>query len=245
MTERFNANAEETSVGASGVGPQGSGTPINILGTGGGSGQSAISADQQEANYFVDFEYPIKWDEVSGALAELGDKKKLDQLIDDLNTRDSLLEDYLSTNVVNGVVAGTDITISRAAGVVTINAANQRPGAWTAFTPTFAGPGQPFTVTNNASAYMKLGSLVIGRISCRVDPTTNGYPDRVTNMPFAIANANTGWYPLGGASFGGTQGQLIKYYADPSTTARFDYLTTPTSTVVPTETGAAFMYEAV
>ena len=117
MTERFNANAEGTTLGTSGIGPSSLGSNLVTLGLGQGSGQTA---NNQENNYFAQFEYPIKWDEVAGSLSELGDKKKLDQLLDDMTTRDQILEDYLNTNVVNGIVAGSNISINRASGVVTI-----------------------------------------------------------------------------------------------------------------------------
>ncbi len=69
----------------------------------------------------IAFEFPIRWDDISGSLGDLSDKKKLEQLVDDLTIRDNLLEDYLNTNIVSGIVAGTNIAIDRATGVVTVS----------------------------------------------------------------------------------------------------------------------------
>lgn len=115
MTERFDA-AAEGAASASG-GPPAPGLSLTQLGVGQGSGQTP---DKQENNSFIGFEFPIRWDDIGPNLARASEKKPLDDLVDDLTTRDRLLEDFLNTNVVNGIVAGTNITISRAAGVVTI-----------------------------------------------------------------------------------------------------------------------------
>lgn len=137
MTERFNAEADQTIYGASGVGPAETPTGLTALGVGLGSGQSA---DNQERNSYVSFEYPIRWDDVADNLGRLTDKKQLEQLIDDMSVRDRELEDFINTNVVNGIVAGTDITINRASGIVTITAAQQTPAG--VLSP-FAGSAAP------------------------------------------------------------------------------------------------------
>jgi microcystin-dependent protein len=118
VTERFDGLAQQTIYGASGAGPAETVASLTTIGVGQGSGQTAT---KQEANSMIAFEFPIRWDDISGSLADLTDKKKLEQLVDDLTVRDNILEDYLNTNIVSGIVAGTNITIDRATGVVTIS----------------------------------------------------------------------------------------------------------------------------
>jgi len=118
VTERFDGLAQQTIYGASGSGPAETVTSLTSIGVGQGSGTSATA---QEYNSMIAFEFPIRWDDISGALANLTDKKKLDQLVDDLTVRDNILEDYLNTNIVSGIVAGTNIAIDRATGVVTVS----------------------------------------------------------------------------------------------------------------------------
>lgn len=118
MTERFNAEADQTIYGASGVGPAETPSSLTALGVGQGSGQSA---NAQERNSTIGFEFPVRWDDISSNLARLGEKKPLEDVIDDLTIRDRELEDFLNTNIVNGIVAGSNIAISRATGVVTIS----------------------------------------------------------------------------------------------------------------------------
>jgi hypothetical protein len=197
VTERFNANSEGTNISSSGIGPAGSGSSLVTLGLGQGPGQTA---NNQENNQFAQFEYPIKWDDVANALGRLGEKQKVDELLDDMSTRDRVLEDYLNTNVVNGIVAGSRVTIDRAAGVVTITATDQIAalGAWTTFTPGLTGQlGGVATITNNASAYIKLGSIVIARASFTATFAVAQYPTTMTNFPFSIKAAGAAGTTIG------------------------------------------------
>lgn len=118
MTERFNAEAQQTVQGQSGVGPSITVSSLTALGVGAGSGTSATA---QERNSSIAFEFPIRWDDISAYLGRLNEKKPLEDLVDDMTVRDRQLEDFLNTNIVNGIVAGSNITISRATGVVTIS----------------------------------------------------------------------------------------------------------------------------
>lgn len=194
MTERFNAGADQTIYGASGVGPAETPSSLTALGVGQGSGQSA---NAQERNSMIGFEFPIRWDDISANLGRLNEKKPLEDLVDDLTIRDRDLEDFLNTNIVNGIVAGSNITISRATGVVTIAAATP---AWTAWTPTISNGITNATVSNNNSAYTRIGSTVFARINCTATWGTATTPDRVTNMPVEIkpaANATIDRYVMG------------------------------------------------
>jgi hypothetical protein len=147
VTERFDGLSQQTTYGASGAGPAEPVTSLTSVGVGQGSGQTAT---KQEANSMIAFEFPIRWDDISGALADLTDKKKLEQLVDDLTVRDNVLEDYLNTNIVSGIVAGSNITIDRATGVVTISS----PNAVTTITAgagiTVSRTGGGVTVTSTA-----------------------------------------------------------------------------------------------
>lgn len=194
MTERFNAEADQTIYGASGAGPAETPTGLTALGVGLGSGQSA---DNQERNSYTLFEYPIRWDDVADSLGRLSEKKQLEQLVDDLTVRDRELEDFINTNVVNGIVAGSNVTIDRASGIVTITAGTP---AWTAFTPTITDGTNVATITNNNSAYTKFGSVVFARINCTATFGTATTPNRITNMPVNVkpaANLTFDRYGLG------------------------------------------------
>jgi len=125
MTERFNANQEEIGISSSG-GPAGSGLNLTTLGVGQGSGQNATS---QENNSSLNFEYTLRWDDISENLAKLGNKKNLNDFVDDMEFRDRMVEDYLSSNVVNGIVAGAGLSINRAAGIVTVSSNSWATGA--------------------------------------------------------------------------------------------------------------------
>lgn len=117
MTERFNANQEEVGISSSG-GPAGSGLDLTALGVGQGSGQTGSF---QENNSSLSFEYTLRWDDISENLAKLGNKKNFNDFVDDMEFRDRMVEDYLSSNVVNGIVAGAGLSINRAAGIVTVS----------------------------------------------------------------------------------------------------------------------------
>jgi hypothetical protein len=117
MTERFNANSVDDGVGVSASGgPAGTGQDLTTLGVGQGSGQDA---SRQENNASIGFEFPIRWDDVASTLGRLGEKKYLGEFVDDMEMRDKMIEDYLTTNVVNGIVAGAGVAINRSQGVVT------------------------------------------------------------------------------------------------------------------------------
>ena len=117
MTERFNANAVDDgfSVSASG-GPAGTGQDLTTLGVGQGSGQTA---SRQENNASIGFEFPIRWDDVSENLSRLDSKKSIGEFVDDMEMRDKMIEDYLTTSVVNGVVGQNGVAVNRSQGVVT------------------------------------------------------------------------------------------------------------------------------
>lgn len=138
MTERFNAGADQTIYGASGVGPAETPSSLTALGVGQGSGQSA---NAQERNGMIGFEFPIRWDDISSNLSRLDQKKYLDDLVDDMTIRDRELEDFLNTNIVNGIVAGSSMSIDRATGVVTISTTATPIPAGTIMQ--FAGPSAP------------------------------------------------------------------------------------------------------
>lgn len=152
MTERFNAEAQQTVQGQSGVGPSITVSSLTALGVGAGSGTSATA---QERNSSIAFEFPIRWDDVSGSLSRLDEKKRLEELVDDMTVRDRTLEDFLNTNIVNGIVAGSNVTIDRASGVVTISAPNAVTATSGTWTP---------TVTNNglsaSGSYYQVGQLM-------------------------------------------------------------------------------------
>lgn len=157
MTERFNAGADQTIYGASGVGPAETPSSLTALGVGQGSGQSA---NAQERNSMIGFEFPIRWDDISPNLARLDEKKRLEDLIDDLTIRDRDLEDFLNTNIVNGIVAGSNITIDRAAGVVTISAPNAVTATSGTWTPTVSNNG-----LSASGSYYQVGQLMTFYIS--------------------------------------------------------------------------------
>ena len=194
MTERFDGLAQQTIYGASGAGPAEPVTTLADVGVGQGSGQTAT---KQEANSMIAFEFPIRWDDISGALANLTDKKKLDQLVDDLTVRDNILEDYLNTNIVSGIVAGTNITIDRATGVVTISA----PNAVTATSGTWTPTG-PFNISSASGSYYMVGQMMVFEALVFLTGTLNG------------ANSFTVSLPSG--SYGTTAGSLECIYSSGS-----------------------------
>jgi hypothetical protein len=116
MTERFNANQEEVGISSSG-GPAGSGLDLTALGVGVGSGQTASF---QENNSSLNFEFTLRWEDVAQNLGRLQEKKYLGEFVDDMEMRDKMVEDYLSSNLVNGIVAGAGVSINRASGIVTV-----------------------------------------------------------------------------------------------------------------------------
>jgi len=118
MTERFNANAEDAVGTSSSGGPFGSGQDLVALGVGEGSGQTA---SRQENNSSIGFEFPIRWEDVTDTLGRLQEKKYLGEFVDDMEMRDKLIEDYLSTSVVNGVVGENGIAVSKSQGVVALS----------------------------------------------------------------------------------------------------------------------------
>lgn len=244
MTERFNANSEGTNISSSGIGPTGSGSSLVALGLGQGPGQTA---NNQENNQFAQFEYPIKWDDLANALGRLGEKQKVDELLDDMSTRDRILEDFLNTNVVNGIVAGTNITIDRASGVVTITAVNQLPQAWTAWTPTLV-TAIPSTVTlvSNASRYIQIGKTIHAKLHCKVtlsaSDTVIGYKAPVNNFATGLNyEASVGTYYVTASI---AQSGVLTITENAATTGyvRFRYATAPTGTSW--ELGATITYEA-
>jgi hypothetical protein len=117
MTERFNANQEEVGISSSG-GPAGSGLDLTALGVGVGSGQTASF---QENNSSLNFEFTLRWEDVAQNLGRLQEKKYLGEFVDDMEMRDKMVEDYLSSNLVNGIVAGAGVSINRASGIVTVS----------------------------------------------------------------------------------------------------------------------------
>lgn len=152
MTERFDAQAQQTVQGQSGVGPSITVSSLTALGVGEGSGQSATA---QERNSSIAFEFPIRWDDISGYMGRLDEKKSLENLVDDMTVRDRQLEDFLNTNIVNGVVAGSNITISRATGVVTISAPNAVTATSGTWTPTITNNG-----ASASGSYYQVGQMM-------------------------------------------------------------------------------------
>lgn len=244
MTERFNANSEGTTISTSGIGPTGSGSSLVALGLGQGPGQTA---NNQENNQFAQFEYPIKWDDLANALGRLGEKQKVDELLDDMSTRDRVLEDYLNTNVVNGIVAGARVSINRAAGVVTITAASQAPGAWTAFTPTVVmNSGATASLSSNGSAYVQWGSIVHVRINCNAFVSPSSYPVRIDDLPVAIkaaVNSATN-YSVGMTESGGWSAHLLRNETTPNTRLIYYYPAGVPSNLNNWDIGATITYEA-
>lgn len=116
MTERFNANAQDTITVSNSGGPPGTGLDLTTLGVGQGSGQTA---SRQENNASIGFEFPIRWDDVASSLGRLGEKKYLGEFVDDMEMRDKMVEDYLTTSVVNGIVGQNGVAINKSQGVVT------------------------------------------------------------------------------------------------------------------------------
>lgn len=243
MTERFNAGADQTIYGASGIGPAETPTSLTALGVGQGSGQSA---NAQERNSMIGFEFPIRWDDISENLGLLSEKKRLEQVVDDMTIRDRELEDFLNTNIVNGIVAGSNITIDRASGVVTITAGSP---AWTSWTPTIL-TAIPSTVTivSNASRYTQMGKTVHAFLKCLV---TLSASDIVTGFKAPINNYATG---LGFDAANGTflnaclsvstQSGVVSMADNAATTGRFlfRYNTAPSGTTW--ELSATVTYEA-
>lgn len=182
MTERFDAEAQQTTQGQSGVGPSITVTSLTALGVGQGSGQSATA---QERNSSIAFEFPIRWDDISANLARLDQKKYLEEVVDDMTTRDQQLENFLNTNVVSGIVAGSNITISRATGVVTITAGTP---AWTAWTPTIVTTGSTVTMVSNASRYVQIGKTIHARLQCKV---TLSVSDTILGYRLPVNNYDT------------------------------------------------------
>lgn len=155
MTERFNAPSQQTTIGSSEIGPTEIVTNLSSVGVGQGSGQTAT---KQENNSFINFEFPIKWDDLAGNLGSLGVPKNLEQTIDDMTTRDRELEDFLNTNIVNGIIAGSNIAINRASGVVTISSS----------VPT--GPQGP----QGAAATIAVGTTTTGAAGTQAAVTNSG-----------------------------------------------------------------------
>lgn len=182
MTERFNAGADQTIYGTSGVGPAETPSSLTALGVGQGSGQSA---NAQERNSMIGFEFPIRWDDISSNLSRLDQKKYLDDLVDDMTIRDRELEDFLNTNIVNGIVAGSNVTIDRASGVVTITAGTP---AWTAWTPTIVTTGSTVTMVSNASRYVQIGKTIHARLQCKV---TLSVSDTILGYRLPVNNYDT------------------------------------------------------
>ena len=225
MTERFNAEAQQTVQGQSGVGPSITVSSLTALGVGAGSGTSATA---QERNSSIAFEFPIRWDDISAYLGRLNEKKPLEDLVDDMTVRDRQLEDFLNTNIVNGIVAGSNITISRATGVVTITAAAP---AWTAFTPTvYNGANTAATGSNNNSAWMRMGSLVIVRINIKATWATNTYPTYITGMPVQLKAAVNSPYGLGSAEVGGVPALMVNSQTSAASRIDFNHNGTPAGT---------------
>ncbi len=225
MTERFNAGADQTIYGASGVGPAETPSSLTALGVGQGSGQSA---NAQERNSMIGFEFPIRWDDISSNLSRLDQKKYLDDLVDDMTIRDRELEDFLNTNIVNGIVAGSNITIDRASGVVTITGAAP---AWASFTPTvYNGANTAATGSNNNSAWMRMGSLVIVRINIKATWATNTYPTYITGMPVQLKAAVNSAYGLGSAEVGGVPALMVNSQTSAASRIDFNHNGTPAGT---------------
>jgi len=216
VTERFDGLAQQTIYGASGSGPAETVTSLTSIGVGQGSGTSATA---QEYNSMIAFEFPIRWDDISGALANLTDKKKLDQLVDDLTVRDNILEDYLNTNIVSGIVAGTNITIDRATGVVTISSPNavttitagagitvSRTGGdvtVTSTAPASSGtwtPTGPFNISSASGSYYMVGQIMVFEALVFLTGTLSG------------ANSFTVTLPSG--SYGSTAGAIQAFWSN-------------------------------
>ncbi len=175
MTERFDGLAQQTIYGASGSGPSETVSTLSAIGVGQGSGTSPSS---QEANSMLLFEFPIRWDDISSGLADLTDKKKLEQVIDDLSVRDNILEDYLNTNIVSGIVAGTNIAIDRATGIVTISA----PNVVTATSGTLYPTG-PFNISSASGTYYIVGQIMVFEALVFLTGTLNAANTFRVNLP--------------------------------------------------------------
>jgi hypothetical protein len=241
VTERFDGLAQQTIYGASGAGPAEPVTTLTSVGVGQGSGQTAT---KQEANSMIAFEFPIRWDDISGSLAELTDKKKLDQLVDDLTLRDNILEDYLNTNIVSGIVAGSNVSIDRATGVVTISAAAP---AWTTFTPTITDGSNTATITNNNSAYARIGSIVHARINCTATFGVSTSPQRCTGMPVNIkpaANLTFDRYGIGSGWAGAASVIMVASQTTSSDRIDFTYPNGSGGTLTAWDIGVTVTYEA-
>lgn len=184
MTERFDAEAQQTTQGQSGVGPSITVTSLTALGVGQGSGQSATA---QERNSSIAFEFPIRWDDISANLARLDQKKYLEEVVDDMTTRDQQLENFLNTNVVSGIVAGSNITISRATGVVTISA----PNAVTASTGTWT-PNVTFNSSSASGSYYMVGKLMAFEILVFLTGTANGANTIYVTLPTGTYGTTAG-----------------------------------------------------
>lgn len=184
MTERFNAGADQTIYGASGVGPAETPSSLTALGVGQGSGQSA---NAQERNSMIGFEFPIRWDDISSNLSRLDQKKYLDDLVDDMTIRDRELEDFLNTNIVNGIVAGSNIAIDRASGVVTISA----PNAVTASTGTWT-PTVTFNGLSASGSYYMVGKLMAFEILVFLTGTANGANTIYVTLPTGTYGTTAG-----------------------------------------------------
>lgn len=239
MTERFNAGADQTIYGASGVGPAETPSSLTALGVGQGSGQSA---NAQERNSMIGFEFPIRWDDISSNLSRLDQKKYLDDLVDDMTIRDRELEDFLNTNIVNGIVAGSNITIDRASGVVTITGAAP---AWTPFTPTIVGAAGAGTVSNNNSSYVRVGSIVHVRINCTVFFSPSSYPTRIDDLPVAVKAANAAAdYSTGMGDHGGFFAHYMRNSGTPNTRLSFTYPSQTVGNLNNWDIGSTITYEA-
>lgn len=241
MTERFDGLAQQTIYGASGVGPAEPVTSLTAIGVGQGSG---TTANAQEANSMIAFEFPIRWDDISGALANLTDKKKLDQLVDDLTVRDNILEDYLNTNIVSGIVAGSNVSIDRATGVVTISAGTP---AWTTFSPVVKNlGGTTGTVSNNASAYVQIGKTVHVRLLARITFGTNSTVETF-GLPVAPKVLNALGVSMG-TFFAIEMVGMTRFWGNlvgPSdATARITFYPSVTTSSTTWDVGATITYEA-
>ena len=188
MTERFDAESEGTVYGMSGSGPAYVPGTLTSYGVGLGSGQSATF---QENNSSLMFEYPIRWDDMVDDMRRLGEEKNVNQVVDNLTIRDRQLEDFLATNVVNGIVPGDNVSISKSTGVVTVSAGSPD---WTNFTPTIVdSTSLAATITFNYSRYTKFGKTIIVCIDCTATFTgVNTVPDQITNLPYNHNTASAG-----------------------------------------------------
>jgi hypothetical protein len=215
VTERFDGLAQQTIYGASGSGPAETVSSLTAIGVGQGSGTSATA---QEANSMIAFEFPIRWDDISGALANLADKKKLDQLVDDLTVRDNILEDYLNTNIVSGIVAGSNVSIDRATGVVTISAPNAAVAASGSWVPTVSFNGSSASGTYYiAGQIMVFEALVFltGTLNAantfRVTLPTGTYGSTAGSIEAFWSNGGFGTAVYQGAVLVGSTGSMTPY----------------------------------